>query len=132
MIAEGLFAILSADPGVKSALGVSTGPYPIFPTRAPPGQTLPFIVHQLVASTTDTTHDDNSEFEDALYQVSVFAATHAQARAIRMAVYAALQAHPKLFDGSTVITEGQRDLYDQQVDAHHMIVEVRVLHDPTI
>lgn len=132
MLAESIFSVLSIDAGVQSALGVATAPFPIYPNRAPDGQGVPFVVFQLVAGVVDATQNDSGQFEDALYQFSVFATSYLQARDIRKAIFAALAAVTQLPDGSKLTLETQRDLYEAESDAHHCILEVRFLHDPTV
>jgi hypothetical protein len=131
---ESIFAQLSGDTAVLAALGISlpaTGIVPIYPNRAPDGQALPFVVFQFVAGTFDATHNDSGQFEDALYQFSIYAATYDAARNARKAIVASLQSVTALADGSKLTIEGQRDQYEPEADAHHLMIEARFFHDPT-
>ncbi len=132
-LAESIFAALSGDAGVKTALGVSASPYPIYPNRAPDGQALPFVVFTQVTGVIDNTHKDLTQFKDSLYQFSCYAATFAAARALRKAILTAFIALDTsgLAAGEKFAVETERDLYEPTADAHHLILEVRFFSDPT-
>lgn len=133
-IPENIQACLCADAGVRTATGVASAPFPIFVNRAPDAQGPGFVVISEVFGVIDATHNDNSQFVNSLYQISIYHSTYAQAHAIRKAIMAALIAKDAtgLASGEKFTLESLRGTYEPSLDTHHLILEVRFMGDPTV
>ena len=94
----------------------------VFPMILPQNVTFPCISYILISDPGAQDHDGPTETREALYQVSSWARTYTEARAVATAIRTALEGYRGAMgtvNVSTIFAEGGRDLYDDDLRIHH-------------
>lgn len=125
-----IFAKLSDAGSATSALVGSSSDCRVYPGQAPEKATMPYVVFNGVSSEPAGTHDASSDFDLTTIQFSVIAATYAAARAIRRAIRTDLS-DVTLADGEKPVEFIERDGFSESVDAHVLLLDVSIWHNPT-
>jgi hypothetical protein len=107
-LGDAIFAILSADSTVQGLVPGTTGnttlaPYNIFGDYAPEAIGVkPYIVYKRISGVEDATLSGDSDLCDSRIQIDCIAPTYAAAKAIKAAVFNALQAYVGTIGGVTI------------------------------
>ena len=124
-----IFTKLSTDGSATSALlGVSTD-CRVYPGQAPDKMAMPFVVMTMVSSNPETTHDASSDFDLSDIQFSIVAGTYSEAWAIRKAIRSDLS-DVVLDGGEKPVEFNERDGFSEAIDAHALILEASIWHNP--
>jgi hypothetical protein len=110
-----IFAKLSDSLGATAALVGSGNSCRVYPEQAPAATRLPYAVVSHVSTAPATTHGETYGTAHRLVQVSCFAATMAEALALRSAIISDLD-NVTLADGDAAMLQDERSTYESAVD----------------
>ena len=92
MIEQGLFQLITSDPGVQSVVGPDANGTPrAFWILAPQGTKLPMLVLSRVGTVDKYTFAGSSGLRESIFQVSCYASNFADSRAVSKRVKNALE-----------------------------------------
>lgn len=111
----------------------------IYPTTYPQDSTLPVVVYQQSAKVPQYHHGGEANYAESRYQISSFAETYAQAKAVSSAVKAALRpwmAHGETVDGvliGSLFIESESGPFNKIEDlatlsAYHALLDCVIAH----
>lgn len=110
-----IFAKLSDAGSATASLVGSGSSCRVYPEQAPAVTRLPYAVVNHLATTPATTHGETYGTAHRLVQVSCFAATMAEALALRGAIVTDLD-NVTLDDGDAAMLQDERSTYESAVD----------------
>lgn len=110
-----IFAKLSDAAGATAAIVGSGNSCRVYPEQAPASTRLPYAVVNHVSTSPATTHGETYGTAHRLVQVSCFAATMAEALALRSAIISDLD-NVTLDDGDAAMLQDERSTYESAVD----------------
>lgn len=125
-----IFSKLSDVSSATAALIGSGSDCRVYPGQAPDEPTMPYVVFNGVSSNPAGTHDASSDFDEVTMQFSVIAATYLAAWQLRQAIRADLS-DVTLAGGEKPVEFIERDGFAEGVDAHVLMLDVSIWHDPS-
>lgn len=129
MIETDLYAYLAAYSGLTALVGTK-----IFPIVAPQGTARPCVVFLKVANDRKYTHTGFAGLSETRVQVSCYADAYETdgatvgALAIAAQVTAAMEAWPGAAGIQAVFADGERHIYEEETDVHHIPLDFIVWH----
>ena len=126
MIEEALPARLEAVAAVTNLVGTR-----IYPVRAPQGATRPFVTVQRISAVREVAFGVNPGLARPRFQVTAWAATYAEAKAVQTAVRQALERHRGTTLGVEILdcfVDNDEDLMDDEVNLFGAATDFFVHH----
>lgn len=120
MPAAPIFAVCSADTGVRALLGVS--PHRLYPFgEAPEGVTKPYAVWQLITGSPENYLAGRPDLDGFTLQVDVYAATASSARSVTDAIASAIELKAYVVRWGGESKDTQTKLYRSSFDIDWLV-----------
>jgi Protein of unknown function (DUF3168) len=100
MLVEGLFTLITSDPGVKAALNGKTS---VYPNIAPDETSLPYIVYTQIARSVILTYQGVNRLQETRIQFSCYGASYKTAKSLAGAVKNLLDGFTGLLGDGTIL-----------------------------
>ena len=130
-LAESIFTALSAGGSATAALVGELLDCRVYPGQAPAGTAMPYVVYNGVSSVPAGSHEASSNFDQVDIQFSIIGATYLAAVRLRQAIRADLS-DVELGGGEKPVEFIERDGYAEGVDAHVLLLDVSIWHNPLV
>jgi hypothetical protein len=122
-IESDLYSYLSTYAGLIPLVGDR-----IYPLVAPQSVQAPYCTYQKISSGRQYSHSGFSNLSRPRMQVSCFAPTYLQAKAVAIQVIAAIEAWPGSGSVQAAFTENEQDLYDPDTKLYYIPVDFFVYY----